>query len=77
MIIEFLSMNGYGIYVWSAFLFTLSSFSILYFVIKFQFTKEKMKFEHKFSKLNETKIKNAKKQDIFKEMLVQRSVSKI
>ena len=77
MIIEFLSMSGYGTYVWSAFLFTLSSFSILYFVIKFQFTKEKKRFEYKFSKLNKTKIKNAKKQDIFKEILVQRSVSKI
>ena len=41
MIIEFLSMNGYGIYVWSSFLFTLISFSILYFVIKLQLLKKK------------------------------------
>ena len=34
MISEILSMNGYGLYVWSAFTFTLMSFASLYVVIK-------------------------------------------
>ena len=36
MINEIISMNGYGAYVWSAFSFTLISFTALYFVIKLQ-----------------------------------------
>ena len=34
MINEIISMNGYGAYVWSAFSFTLISFTALYFVTK-------------------------------------------
>ena len=44
MINEILLMNGYGLYVWSAFAFTLLCFTSLYVVIKIQFTKEKNKF---------------------------------
>ena len=44
MINEFLYMNGYGSYVWSAFSFTFLSFSILYIVIKIQYVKERNKF---------------------------------
>ena len=36
MINDIISMNGYGIYVWSAFAFTLISFAALYTVIKIQ-----------------------------------------
>ena len=35
MINEIISMNGYGIYVWSAFAFTLISFAVLYTIIKY------------------------------------------
>ena len=35
MINEVLYMNGYGLYVWSSFAFTLSCFCILYSIIKF------------------------------------------
>ena len=41
MITDIIIMNGYGVYVWSAFAFTLLSFVSLYFVIKIQFIKEK------------------------------------
>ena len=34
MINELINMNGYGIYVWSAFIFTLLNFILLYAVIK-------------------------------------------
>ena len=47
MINEIIFMNGYGLYVWSSFIFTLSSFFFLYFIIKFQLTKEQKKFGKK------------------------------
>ena len=47
MINEILFMNGYGIYVWSSFIFTLSCFGILYSVVKIQLVKEQKKFEVK------------------------------
>ena len=42
MINEIISMNGYGAYVWSAFSFTLISFTALYFVTKLQLSKEQI-----------------------------------
>ena len=44
MINETLLMNGYGFYVWSAFVFTLLSFAALYIITMVQFTKERKKF---------------------------------
>ena len=41
MINEILLMDGYGLYVWSAFAFTLLSFTSLYLIIKIQYIKEK------------------------------------
>jgi len=38
MINEILLMNGYGLYVWSAFAFTLLSLALLYIVIRVQYT---------------------------------------
>ena len=77
MINEIIFMNGYGIYVWSSFIFTLSSFGILYSVIKLQLTKEQNKFEIKFNKLSSEKIKLASKQKTYREILINTSVSKI
>ncbi len=77
MINEILFMNGYGIYVWSSFIFTLSCFGILYLVVKIQLVKEQKKFETKFENLASEKIQLAKKQDTFREILVTSSVSKI
>ena len=68
MISELLNMNGYGVYVWSSFIFTLFSFSFLYAVVKLNLIKEKKKFEENvvyfksptdIKNLNE--IKNAQK----------------
>ena len=55
MINEIISMNGYGIYVWSAFSFTLISFTVLYTVIKVQLVKEKIKFDKKYLTLTSDK----------------------
>ena len=69
MINEIIFMNGYGLYVWSAFIFTLLSFISLYVVIKIQFIKEKNKFITKFGKLNSERAAYAKSQSINKKIL--------
>ena len=69
MINEIILMNGYGIYVWSAFSFTLVSFVTLYFVTKLQLSKEQKRFVAKFGSLNEQKAKVAKSQNINREIL--------
>mgnify|MGYP001371165807 CR=1 FL=1 len=69
MINEFFIMNGYGLYVWSAFAFTLLSFAILYLIIKFQYAKEKSKFIAKFGALKSDRAAFAKSQRINKEIL--------
>ncbi len=69
MINNFLIMNGYGIYVWSAFAFTLLSFVSLYAVIKIQYKKERNKFITKFGTLNSERAAFAKSQSINKEIL--------
>ena len=77
MINEIISMNGYGIYVWSAFTFTLISFVALYTVIKVQFIKEKIKFDAKYLTLTSDKKKAARAQETYKGILANNSVSKI
>ena len=77
MINEIISMNGYGIYVWSAFSFTLISFAVLYLTIKFQLVKEQIKFNKKFTNLTSEKIESAKKQKLYREIITNTSISKI
>ncbi|MDA7750092.1 hypothetical protein N8876_00535 [Candidatus Pelagibacter sp.] len=69
MINEIISMNGYGAYIWSAFSFTLISFTALYFVIKLQLLKEQKKFAFKFGSLNIEKARAARLQNINREIL--------
>ena len=77
MINEILFMNGYGAYVWSSFIFTLSGFFILYSVIKIQLIKEQRKFDVKFENLSSEKVELAKKQKTYRELLPNTSISKI
>ena len=77
MINDIISMNGYGIYVWSAFAFTLISFSVLYTVIKVQLVKEKIKFDAKYSTLTSEKKQVVRAQEVYKGILASNSVSKI
>tara|TARA_B100001741_G_scaffold307863_1_gene303278 strand:+ start:574 stop:801 length:228 start_codon:yes stop_codon:yes gene_type:complete len=69
MINELINMNGYGLYVWSAFIFTLMSFMLLYMVTKIQYVKEKKKFMSKFVTLNSEQASFAKSQSINREIL--------
>ena len=66
---ELLFMNGYGVYVLSAFGFSMLSLVSLYLVIKIQFVKEQNKFVSKFGSLNTEKANSAKLQRINKEIL--------
>jgi len=69
MINEIFLMNGYGLYVWSAFVFTILSFVTLYAIIKIQYVKEKNKFIAKFGTLNSERAAFAKSHSINKEIL--------
>ena len=69
MINEILFMKGYGVYVWSAFIFTFVSFFFLYSVTKLQYVREKNKFIAKFGNLNSERAEFAKSQRINKEIL--------
>ena len=66
---ELLFMNGYGVYVLSAFVFSMLSLVSLYLIIKIQFVKEQNKFVSKFGSLNTEKANSAKLQRINKEIL--------
>ena len=69
MINELFSMNGYGAYVWSAFLFVMIGFVSLFLIIKLEQIKEKRKFVAKFSLLNEEKASFAVSHTINQEIL--------
>ena len=77
MINEIILMNGYGLYVWSAFSFTLVSFGSLFLLTKLQLLKEQRKFVYKFGSLSTKKVRAAKKQYINKEILLGTLNSKI
>ena len=69
MINELFFMNGYAVYVFTAFSFTLLSFLGLYLVTKMQFVREQNKFVSKFGSLTTEQANSAKLQRINKEIL--------
>ena len=77
MIDEIIFMKGYGLYVWSAFSFTLISFVTLYVLIKINLVKEQNKFTAKFGLLNDAEVKVAEAQSTNREILLSRISSKI
>ena len=70
MINQLFLMNGYGVYVWLAFGFTIFCFISLYLITKFQLAREENKFTRKFINLSQAKIELAKTQKINTEILV-------
>ena len=72
MINEIIFMKGYGLYVWSAFSFTLISFATLYTLIKINLVKEQNKFSTKFDLLDKEKVKVAQTQSTNREILASR-----
>ena len=77
MINEIIFMKGYGLYVWSAFSFTLISFATLYILIKTNLVKEQNKFVTKFGLLDKEKVKVAQTQSTNREILFNRTSFKI
>ena len=69
MMYELFFMNGYAVYVLSAFSFTLLSFLGLFLVIKMQYVREQNKFATKFGTLTNKQANSAKSQRINKEIL--------
>ena len=69
MINDLFYMSGYGLYVWSAFSFTLLSFMTLYLVVKVQYVKERNRFISKYGTLDYKKAKIARTQIINQEIL--------
>ncbi len=69
MITNIFFMDGYGFYVWSAFAFTLLSFTGLYVITITQFNKERKKFIVKYGTLNSKRASFAKSQSIIKDIL--------
>ena len=57
--IDSILTNGYGLFVWSAFAFTLINFFTLYIIINRQLIKENKKFELKFNHLEKIKYTEA------------------
>tara|TARA_Y100000817_G_scaffold299429_1_gene277513 strand:+ start:71 stop:298 length:228 start_codon:yes stop_codon:yes gene_type:complete len=73
MFFEILSMNGYGIYVWSSF---ITTFVIcLYFYLKTKKTLKKLEkdFIKEAESLSKLELENLKKQKIAREILVSHS----
>tara|TARA_B100001758_G_C18300492_1_gene552057 strand:+ start:61 stop:273 length:213 start_codon:yes stop_codon:yes gene_type:complete len=62
-------MNGYGLYVWSAFSFTLISFTSLFLITKLQLLKEKRKFTDKFGSLDSEKLRTVESQQTNRKIL--------
>ena len=78
MINEIVLMNGYGLYVWSAYIFYIDKFLFLYFLVtKLQLLKEQKRFVSKFGLLNVEKARVAKSQNTNKEILANTLISKI
>jgi heme exporter protein D len=77
MINEIILMNGYGLYVWSAFSFTLISFGSLFLVTKSQLLKEQKRFISKFGSLSIEKKRVSRLQNINKEILADNLISRI
>ncbi len=77
MIYEFINMNGYGLYVWPSFIFTLVCFISLYTVIKLQLVKEQKKFKTKYFDLTKDVSETVRKQETYKEILAFTNISKI
>ena len=75
--INLLLMNGYGLFVWSAFAFTLANFLTLYIIINLQLVKENKKFELKFNHLEKIKYKEAYNQKTNQILVSSKAAQKI
>jgi len=69
LIMELFILDGYGQYVWSAFIFTFVSFLFLYLKTKKEFKKQEKLFFSNFKQLKTIKIKTVKRQALKKKFI--------
>ena len=69
MLIELLTMNGYGQFVWPAFIFTLVSCLYLYLKIRIEFKQQEKIYLLKFKKVEVRKIQFDKRKKSREEAL--------
>ena len=62
MDLELFILNGYGLYVWPAFIFAFLSCFYLYIKTKKEFLKQEKIFLNEFKELQTTRIKVTKKE---------------
>ena len=63
MNLEFLTLNGYGQYVWPAFIFTFVSCFVLYVKTKKEFKKQEKMFLKEFKQVQTEKIETVKEKE--------------
>ena len=69
MNIEFLTLGGYGQFVWPAFIFTFVSCFSLYLKTKKELNKQEKLFLLEYKQVTTAKIKVAKQKKLLKEVL--------
>ena len=65
---ELFILNGYGQFVWPAFIFTFLSCFLLYLKTKKKFKKQEKRFFNEFKQLQNTEINVVKKKGSVKEI---------
>ena len=69
MNLEFLILNGYGQFVWPAFIFTFVSCFLLYIKTKKELKRHEKMFLIEFNQMQIAKIEVAKQKELLKEVL--------
>ena len=69
MDIEFLTFNGYGQFIWPAFIFTFVSCFLLYLKTKKELKKQEKMFLIEFKQIPLTEIEVVKQKEFLKEVL--------
>ena len=69
MNLELFILGGYGHFVWSAFIFTLASCSVLYLKTNKELQKQEKMFLSEYEELHATKIKSTEEKKTTKEVL--------
>ena len=69
MFVKLMTLGGYGIFVWPAFIFTLVSCLSLYLKTKKEFLKQEKIFIKEFKQFQNTKFEVYKRKEIKEEFL--------
>ena len=70
MFVELITLGGYGIFVWPAFIFTFASCFALYIKTKKEFQKQEEMFLKEFKPMQTEKIKTTKEKEALSGSLI-------